>query len=141
MWDSHMFDFTLVAIILSKMSSAMPMAGPKCGLIAALQTRMSTPPHFSIVASASAWSSGLRPMLQAMATASPPFAAMPSTTTWQASSLREETTTLGAVLRQALGDGAADAAAAAGDDGDLAGQVEQGWLGHVLVSSVICRAD
>jgi hypothetical protein len=29
--DSHMFDLMLVAIILSKTSSGMPMAGPKCG--------------------------------------------------------------------------------------------------------------
>jgi hypothetical protein len=61
--------------------------------MAALQTMMSTWPQAAMVWSISAWHSGLRPMLQASAMAVPPFAVMASTTSWQASTLREDTTT------------------------------------------------
>src|SRR3954447_15282721 len=72
-------------------------------------------------------------MLQGMTVASPPAALMPSATSWHASALREETTTLAPSLSSSSAGerpeppgGAAEAAAGAGDHGDLAGEIERG---------------
>ncbi len=70
----------------------------------------------------SSWA--LSPMLAGTAVASPPPARIACATSSQAGCLRLEIDDLGAMGGQMLGDGAADAAAGAGDDGDLAVQPE-----------------
>src|SRR5580700_679208 len=93
-WQSQWLLRTLLPMILSNALSGISWLGPKCGLTAALQTRMSTGPRVLFVSSTSRVSSSFWPMLHGMTTASPPRAAIPARTSSQASGLRLETTTL-----------------------------------------------
>jgi len=67
----------------------------------------------------------------------PPAATIASATAWQPLDLAAGDDHMGTLLGEQLGDGFADAAAGAGNEGDLAVKVEQGGLGHGRVPLVV----
>ena len=94
MLHSHQLLLMLLPMILSKTSSPACAVGPYTGLAAALHTRMSIFPQCFMVASTSCCSCSLCAILQGSEIASKPFAVSSRVTSWQASALRLEITTL-----------------------------------------------
>ena len=115
----------------SHASSGMVSEGPKCGLTAALHTRASMRPHLA----RGTGDQGLQLLLAADVGGHhqrlPAAGAYAGGHGLARLGLAAADDDAGAVLGHALGDGAADALAAAGDDRDLAGQVEQGGHGRL----------